>query len=120
MKSKCFVNKFASKRDRRNISPPNTTYAAIYKAVKKIPNGKVATYGQIARLAGFPNHARLVGYALHALRDPSIPWHRVINARGEISLSDVGSEVQRGLLANEGIIFSMSGKVDLKQFGWKK
>ena len=120
MKSKCFLKKPVPKENRRNVSTLSATYLAIYKMVKKIPMGKVATYGQIARLAGFPNHARLVGYALHALRDPSIPWHRVINARGEISLSDIGSEVQRGLLANEGIIFNASGKVDLKQFGWKK
>jgi methylated-DNA-protein-cysteine methyltransferase-like protein len=101
----------------------NATYRAIYQTIKRIPRGKVATYGLIARLAGFPNQARLVGYALHALRDNSdskVPWHRVINARGEISLRDEDDiAVQRGLLKSEGVKFTREGKVDLKIFGWR-
>ena len=62
-------------------------YQQIYQTVQQIPYGKVATYGQIARLAGFPGYARQVGYALHATpAGIEIPWHRVINAKGEISL----------------------------------
>ena len=102
----------------------SSTYSRIYRTVKKIPRGRVATYGQIARLAGFPRHARLVGYALHALRsdiDPSVPWHRVINAKGEISLDDYsGADLQRKLLQAECVIFDKRNRVDLERFGWKK
>ena len=63
------------------------TYARISAAVRRIPRGRVATYGQIAELAGLPGHARQVGYALHALpADSTVPWHRVLNARGALSL----------------------------------
>ncbi|HEY3295095.1 MAG TPA: MGMT family protein [bacterium] len=102
----------------------STTYSRIYRTVRRIPLGRVATYGQIARLAGFPRHARLVGYALHALReqiDPSVPWHRVINARGEISLPEFsGADLQRALLMSEGITFDHKHRIDLNHFGWKK
>ena len=68
------------------------TYARIYEVVRRIPEGRVATYGQVAALADLPGHARQVGYALHALPEGgNVPWHRVINARGAISLrSDPG------------------------------
>ena len=99
------------------------SYRRIYRTVRRIPRGRVATYGQIARLAGFPNHARLVGYALHALRgavDKTVPWHRVINARGEISLGEFsGADLQRRLLKSEGIIFDRRRRIDLERFGWK-
>jgi methylated-DNA-protein-cysteine methyltransferase related protein len=108
----------------RATSAPSTTYSRIYRTVKKIPRGRVATYGQIARIARFPRHARLVGYALHALRgndEIQVPWHRVINAKGEISLDDYsGADLQRGLLKAEGVIFDRRNKVDLERFGWKK
>jgi methylated-DNA-protein-cysteine methyltransferase related protein len=107
-----------------SAKPVSSTYSRIYRTVKKIPRGRVATYGQIARLAGFPRHARLVGYALHALRsdvDPSVPWHRVINAKGEISLDEFsGADLQRKLLQAEGVIFDRRHRVDLERFGWKK
>ena len=100
------------------------TYQKIYRVIRKIPRGKVATYGQIARLAGFPNQARLVGYALHSLRednDETVPWWRVINAKGEISLADFsGADLQRSLLEKEGVHFSPRGKVEMKKYGWKK
>ena len=100
------------------------THAKIYRVIRKIPRGKVASYGQIARLAGFPNHARLVGYALHALRDDrdrKVPWWRVINARGEISLGDFsGADLQRALLEKEGVRFDLRGRVDMKKYNWKK
>ncbi|MBU0508736.1 MGMT family protein [bacterium] len=100
------------------------TYSIIYRAIKRIPRGSVATYGQIARVAGFPNQARLIGYALHALRegtDETVPWWRVLNAKGESSLgSEDDSNLQRGLLEKEGVVFDPRGRVDLKKFGWKK
>jgi len=86
-----------------------STYTRIYTFVRKIPSGKVATYGQIAQLADCG--ARQVGYALAALKDDSVPWFRVINARGRIRL-------QRALLEGEGVLFDETGRVDLKQFGW--
>jgi methylated-DNA-protein-cysteine methyltransferase-like protein len=99
------------------------SYQRIYKTVKRVPRGRVATYGQIATLAGFDGHARQVGYALHSLPDRSdIPWHRVINAKGEISPRSAGDshELQRMLLEEEGVAFSVDGRVDLKTFRWKK
>ncbi|HEX3578280.1 MAG TPA: methylated-DNA--[protein]-cysteine S-methyltransferase [Thermoanaerobaculia bacterium] len=98
------------------------SYSRIYKTVKRIPRGRVATYVQIATLAGLDGHARQVGYALHSLPDEiHIPWHRVINAKGEISPRSAGDshELQRMLLEEEGVVFSLDGKVSLAQFGWK-
>ena len=95
----------------------------IRKYVKKIPKGKVATYGQVATLAGLDGHARQVGYALHALPDrPDVPWHRVINARGEISPRGAGDshELQRLLLEEEGVEFDLAGRVALEKFRWRK
>lgn len=99
----------------------NKTYQKIYGVVRRIPRGRVATYGQIAELAGLEGHARQVGYALHALPSGTgIPWHRVINARGEISArsgSDWG-ELQRLLLEGEGVSFK-DDCIDLKRYRWK-
>ncbi len=97
-------------------------YLRIYQTIQKIPRGKVATYGQIARLAGFPGYARQVGYALHATPDDmEIPWHRVINAKGEISLKPTGpyDQVQRQMLEAEGVQFDGAGRVPLKIFQWQ-
>ena len=94
----------------------------IYTVVRRIPRGRVATYGQVAALAGLPGHARQVGYALHALPDGTrLPWHRVINARGEVSLRRTpGPELsQRMLLEREGIRFDSRGRVDLDVCGWR-
>ena len=92
----------------------------IYAAVRRIPRGRVATYGQVATLAGLDGHARQAGYALHALPDGSdVPWHRVINSRGEVSPRSAGDshELQRMLLEAEGVEFDARGRVDLKRFG---
>jgi methylated-DNA-protein-cysteine methyltransferase-like protein len=104
-----------------------STYARIYAVVRKIPKGRVATYGQVARLAGLPRHARLVGYALHALKDERpadrrVPWQRVVNARGEISArSWAGAEdVQRVALEDEGIEFDRRGRIRLATYQWKR
>ena len=91
----------------------------IWKAVSRVPRGCVATYGQIARVVGMDGQPRLVGYALHALRAGSnVPWQRVINARGRISLGGSTARRQRQLLEEEGIVFSVSGRIDLKKYGW--
>lgn len=98
------------------------SYERIYAAARRIPRGRVATYGQIAQLAGLPGQARQVGYALHALAtERSVPWHRVINARGEISRrADPGAEfAQRTFLEREGVVFDAGGRVDLEHFQWR-
>lgn len=89
--------------------------------VRGIPHGRVTTYGHIAALCGKPRAARTVGWALHALPDDSdVPWHRVINARGGISISKVGlpPELQRALLEREGVVFGPDGCVDLARWQW--
>jgi methylated-DNA-protein-cysteine methyltransferase-like protein len=97
-------------------------YERIYRVVDRIPAGRVATYGQVARLAGIPGHARQVGYALAALPDSRrVPWQRVINAKGEVSpRAEPGFEaVQRRLLEREGVVFDANGRVLLARFAWK-
>lgn len=97
-------------------------YSRIYAVVAAIPKGKVANYGQVALLAGLPGRARLVGYALHAAADPSLPWHRVVNARGGISLRSGGSEadeVQRLRLEAEGVVFDRRGRIALERYRWR-
>ena len=99
------------------------THQRIYAVIRRIPRGRVATYGQIAELAGIPGHARQIGYALHALPDgTAVPWHRVINAKGEVSLrAAAGAELtQRMLLEREGIRFDGRGRVDLRAVGWRR
>ena len=98
------------------------TYARIYAVVRRIPYGRVATYGQIAELAGLAGHARQVGYALHALPSATaLPWHRVINAAGAVSLRAVpGIELtQRQLLEEEGVGFDLRGRVRLRAVRWR-
>ncbi len=95
------------------------SYPRIWEAVRSIPRGRVATYGQIAAFVNRPGHARLVGYALHNLPDGvEIPWHRVVNARGAISLPGDGGRSQRELLTHEGIVFEKN-RVDLRHYGWQ-
>ena len=98
----------------------SNSYERIWETVRKIPNGKVATYGRIARASGLPRQARLVGYALHNLPlDFDVPWHRVINSQGRISLPKNGGhyERQQRLLVKEGIVF-LKDRVDLKRYEW--
>jgi methylated-DNA-protein-cysteine methyltransferase-like protein len=102
-------------------SPANELRTRIHAVVRRIPKGKVATYGQVAALAGFPRHARQVGYAMRDLPQGSdVPWHRVLNARGEVSpRAAVGWEdVQRDLLEQEGVELARE-RVDLARYGWK-
>ena len=104
------------------MSVTGVSRARIYEVVARIPRGKVATYGQIASLAGLRGHARQVGYALAALpADSRLPWHRVINARGCISARrGSGPDVrQRILLEKEGVRFDERGRVSLARHQWK-
>ncbi len=102
----------------------SSSYEDVYSLVRRIPRGRVATYGQIAELAGIPGHARRVGYALHALPAGSdVPWHRVVNARGRISLGSIdpdGEDEQRVRLEIEGVRFDADGGIDLKRYQWKR
>lgn len=103
---------------------PHKLHVLIYDVVRRIPKGKVATYGQVAALAGLPGHARMAGYAMFNLPEElagRVPWQRVINAKGEISYSESrrGNDFrQRALLEEEGVSFDERGRVDLKRFGW--
>ena len=93
----------------------------IWQVVASIPAGQVATYGDVARHAGIPGAARRVGRALQGLPgDTAIPWHRVINARGCISLpaDSAGSYTQRQRLEAEGIVFRPNRSVDLRKYRW--
>jgi methylated-DNA-protein-cysteine methyltransferase-like protein len=94
-------------------------YERIYAVVGQIPAGRVATYGQVAAIVGRCT-PRLVGYAMAAVPPGSgVPWHRVINSRGEISLRPGhGGEIQRGLLEAEGVTFDDRGRVDLDRHRW--
>ena len=101
----------------------SVTNEQIYSIVNRIPEGRVTSYGQIARLVGNPRGARQVGYALSALPDDQIvPWHRVVNAEGQISQrAKAGYEdFQRYLLEDEGIIFNQNGSISMSQFQWQK
>lgn len=100
----------------------SASYQRIYAVVRRVPRGRVATYGQVAALAGLPGRARQVGYALHALDEGErVPWHRVINALGRVSArAEPGwDDVQRQLLSREGVRFDASGRTDLERFGWR-
>lgn len=95
-------------------------YERIYEVVQHVPPGKVTTYGQVANVVGECS-ARMVGYALAALKPGSdVPWHRVINSKGKISLRNDGFEyeMQRHLLESEGVQFNGNGTIDLEKFGW--
>lgn len=102
-------------------------FEPFYRVARRIPRGRVATYGQVAALAGRPRGARLCGYALSALRNTvnDVPWQRVMGARGAgragISLRDpIGAAAQRELLENEGVVVDARGRVELGKFGWKR
>lgn len=95
------------------------TFEKIYEVVKGIPKGKVATYGQVALLAGNPRWSRVVGYALHNNPEPQvIPCHRVVNREGRLAPAFAfgGEEIQRQLLESEGIVFEPNGRVNLEKY----
>jgi methylated-DNA-protein-cysteine methyltransferase-like protein len=95
-------------------------YERIYAVVRQIPRGKVATYGQIGVIAGCS--ARMVGYAMAALRSgdyPDVPWQRVINRMGKISILDpIGHYTQRQILEEEGVAFNKNDRIDFAVYGW--
>ncbi|HEY7215452.1 MAG TPA: MGMT family protein [Thermoanaerobaculia bacterium] len=109
----------------RSASPrsPKDALAKIYAIIQRIPHGKVATYGQVAALAGLPRRARMVGAALrNTPEDLSLPWQRVINAQGTVSRrAGLGVEegYQRHLLEEEGVVFDKHGRIDLERFRWE-
>ena len=94
-------------------------YPAVYAWVSAVPAGRVVTYGQVAAALGFPRNARAVGSAMALCIDGSIPWQRVINARGAISVPGAHAATQRQLLEREGVVFQANGCVDLDRFGWE-
>jgi methylated-DNA-protein-cysteine methyltransferase-like protein len=96
-------------------------YRSVWKVVGEIPPGHVLTYGEVARLAGLPGAARRVGQALRrAPRRLKLPWHRVVNAQGRISLpqDSGGYQAQKDRLESEGVVF-LNGKIDLERYGYR-
>lgn len=100
-----------------------SSYPRIYAVVRRIPRGRVATYGQVAALAGLPHAPRVAGYALYALPEGSpLPWHRVVGAGGKLSVARVSlssSLTQRMRLEREGVRFDARGRVDLTRHLWR-
>lgn len=97
-------------------------FEEVYEIVRKIPRGKVSTYGDIARMLGQPGKAKVVGWALHS--NPysgDVPCHRVINRKGELSRNFAfgGMEIQRRMLEEEGIVFNKDGTIDLNRYLWR-
>jgi methylated-DNA-protein-cysteine methyltransferase-like protein len=101
---------------------PPSTYARIYAVVARIPRGRVANYGQVSELAGLKGAARQVGYALAALKSGTdLPWHRVVNAAGGISVRAQagGKPLQRVMLESEGVEFDAAGRVNMNRYRWR-
>ena len=112
----------------RFTSPPNQAayYEQVWELVRQIPEGKVATYGGIAKMLPPPQGVEIEAYAAFGPRwvggamancPDEVPWQRVINAKGEISQRP-GAQRQKELLLKEGVIFNEKGRIDLKKFGW--
>ena len=109
----------------RQVQPQKASSIELYRqilaVVALVPEGYVATYGQIAKLAGLPKHARLVGTVLKQMSETSdLPWHRIINAQGRIStgqINDAGQNIQQLKLIQEGIIIK-GGRIDWKKYQW--
>ena len=112
-----------ARKKKRPVAKPDSTRQRIYAVVRRVPRGKVATYGQIAELAGLEGQARQVGYAMAAVPSSSaVPWHRIINAQGRVSMRSAGTGstiVQQQLLEREGVVFDGGGRVSLARFRWK-
>ena len=100
----------------------NSTFVKIYDIVSQIPVGKVATYGQIAALAGMPKGARVVGWAMRAVPENWVlPCHRVVNKAGNMAPEYAfgGQEIQRSLLIAEGVTFKINGLINMEESLWK-
>ena len=108
---------------KRAPESPSNAYARIYAVIRRIPRGRVATYGQVAALAGLPGRARLAGYALHASHPHhGLPWHRVLGAGGRLTLAALDPEsalVQCMQLEAEGVRFTSRGRVDMAACQWR-
>ena len=105
---------------RQSTVASSTFFTRVYALVRRVPRGRVVTYGQIARALGAPGAARTVGWAMRVCPE-HVPWHRVINARGEISLRPTtGYHEQRARLKAEGVRINRAGKIDLKKYLWKQ
>ena len=94
-------------------------FPRIYEVVEQVPSGRVTTYGDVAAVVGDNCDARVVGEALAEVKNPAVPWQRVINAKGMISLRGATAVEQRKRLEAEGVIFDQRGRVNLKRFGWR-
>jgi methylated-DNA-protein-cysteine methyltransferase-like protein len=97
-------------------------FAQVYEVVCRVPQGKVATYGQIARILGQPRSARTVGWALRSMpEDSEAPWQRVVNSKGTVSFrpGSPGAAIQQALLEEEGVVFDQEGRIDLTIYGWE-
>jgi methylated-DNA-protein-cysteine methyltransferase-like protein len=104
------------------MKPRKNAWQSVYRVVRRIPAGRVATYGQVAALAGMPGAARQVGWALSALAEEAdVPWQRVVNAMGKISMraAPESEGLQRSMLEAEGVDFDRCGRVDLLRFAWR-
>jgi methylated-DNA-protein-cysteine methyltransferase-like protein len=97
----------------------SSLYDQVFAVLARIPPGCVATYGQIALALGMPNGARTVGWAMRQCPE-GLPWYRVVNAQGKSSLTGEGREMQRALLAEEGVEMGLDGRVDLKRHRWQE
>ena len=109
----------ATRRPARRAA--SSSYTRIWAVVRRIPRGRVASYGQVADVAGLPRQARLVGYALHASIPDSLPWHRVVNVQGRLSLARTdaaGGLTQRLRLEREGVAFDARGRVHMTRHRW--
>ena len=107
--------------DKAAVGPENNFYHAVWQLVRLVPRGRVVTYGQIATWLGSPRAARAVGYAMMHVTNPKIPWHRVINASGKISIGGRlhRPEEQERLLRREKVRFDAEGRVDLQRYRWQ-
>ncbi len=104
---------------RKNTGPADNLFVRVYAVVRRVPRGRVVTYGQVARALGMPRGARTIGWAMRAC-PPNVPWHRVVNARGEISLRPTtGFHEQSARLRAEGVHLR-AGRIDLDRYGWKQ
>ncbi|MFT5299822.1 MAG: methylated-DNA-protein-cysteine methyltransferase-like protein [Mariniblastus sp.] len=112
---------FSLAKKRKRDDAPSNNVPAILTIIGQIPSGRVASYGQIAKLAGIPRNARQVGAVLRALpRKSDTPWHRIVNSNGEIAArgNPQAEAYQRIKLEEEGVTFTELGRVSINQFGW--